>query len=132
MKLSQSSNLKTKLSTTLKSWFPILQSSTLELEEVLSDFVAYNPLVEIQSKIQIPLPPKPSRMLKGGISDRIESLSIYNESLYEVLESQILPPLFPTPLSQKIAFMIIDEINESGYFEGDTKEIALSCNVKES
>lgn len=134
MKLSFSPKLKTKLSTTLKSWFPILQSSTLELEEVLSDFVAFNPLVEIQSNIQVNLSSKTPKSLKldSKASKSIESFGIYHESIYEVLESQILPPLFPTPLSQKIAFMIIDEINSYGYFEGDIKSIALACNVSEN
>ena len=60
------------------------------------------------------------------MSDKIEQYTTYEKSLYEVLESQIVPPLFPTPLSQEIAFKIIDNINEEGYFEGDCGEIASS------
>ncbi|MDE6885788.1 MAG: RNA polymerase factor sigma-54 [Helicobacteraceae bacterium] len=137
MKLRQSQSLKTKLSPTLKSWFPILQSSTLDLEEVLSEFISQNPFVDIQSTIQEQLPQTPPQKplykqnlnTKKYMSDKIEALSIYEKSLYEVLESQILPPLFPTPLSQKIAFMIIDEINNEGYFEGDIDKIAKTCNA---
>lgn len=135
MKLRQSQNLKTKLSPTLKSWFPILQSSTLDLEETLGDFIKENPFIEIASNIQESLPTPSNKPLyktnfaTKSMSDRIESMSIYEKSLYEVLESQILPPLFPTPLSQNIAFRILDDINEEGYFEGDINEIAKALNV---
>lgn len=139
MKLKQSQNLKTKLSPTLKSWFPILQSSTMDLEEVLGEFVLENPFVDIQSNIRQNLPPpsiKNHRYNKTDskryMSDKIEALSIYEKSLYEVLESQILPPLFPTPISQKIAFEIIDYISDEGYFEGSIDDIAKRCNVESS
>ena len=133
MKLKQSQNLKTKLSPTLKSWFPILQSSTTELEEVLGEFIAENPFVDIQSNIRQNLPiVKNHRYNRADskMSDKIEALSIYKKSLYEVLESQILPPLFPTPISQKIAFEIIDFINDEGYFEGNIDEIAKKYGVE--
>ncbi|RAX55278.1 RNA polymerase factor sigma-54 [Helicobacter sp. 16-1353] len=139
MKLKQSQNLKTKLSPTLKSWFPILQSSTLELENILNEFIEQNPFVDIQSNIQesLPSPTIPVKQSfkqninsKKYMSDKIEALSIYEKSLYETLESQIVPPLFPTPISQKIAFIIIDNINNEGYFEGDIDEIAKICSVE--
>ncbi len=138
MKLKQSQNLKTKLSPTLKSWFPILQSSTMDLEEVLGDFVQENPFVDIQSNIQENLPtmrytkPIKQHLDKKYISDKIEALSVYEKSLYECLEAQITPPLFPTPISQKIALNIIDDINDEGYFEGDIEEIAKYCGVESS
>lgn len=134
MKLKQTQSLKTKLSPTLKSWFPILQSSCLGLEEVLNEFVEQNPFVDIQSNIQQQLQTPKSNysqnLSKKYMSDKIEALSIYEKSLYEILESQIVPPLFPTPISQKIAFMIIDDINNEGYFEGSENEIAKICNLK--
>ncbi|RDU64657.1 RNA polymerase factor sigma-54 [Helicobacter sp. MIT 14-3879] len=138
MKLKQAQSLKTKLSPTLKSWFPILQSSTLDLEEVLEEFTKENPFIEIQSNIQESLPnaSSPTKpMYKNNVnskkymSEKIESMSIYEKSLYELLENQILPPLFPTPISQQIALKIIDDINEDGYFEGDINEIAIFFNV---
>ncbi len=139
MKLKHSQSLKTKLSPTLKSWFPILQSSTIELEEVLGEFILENPFVDIQSNIKqnLPVPSiKNHRYNRSDsrryISDKIESLSIYKKSLYEILESQILPPLFPTPISQKIAFEIIDNIGNEGYFEGDVSDIARLYNVDSS
>ena len=49
LRTQASATLKTKLSSTLKSWLPILQSSTLELEETLGEFAKENPYVEIKS-----------------------------------------------------------------------------------
>lgn len=134
MKLKQKVNLKTKLSSTLKSWFPILQGSTIQLEEILEEFIDTNPFVEIKSNIQLSLSSQSKKPLKKTkstkyMSDKIESLSIYEKSIYEILDSQIIPPLFPTPISQKIAYMIIDDINTDGYFEGDIESIAYRCNV---
>lgn len=135
MKLRQTQNLKMKLSPTLKSWFPILQSSTIDLEETLGEFVIENPFIEITSNIQESLSPRLNKLhykqnlSSKSMSDKIESMSIYEKSLYDVVESQILPPLFPTPLSQNIAFRILDEINEDGYFEGNINSIAKALNV---
>jgi len=56
-------------------------------------------------------------------------MSVSKESLYEKLDGQIVAPLFPTPISQKIAKQIIFYINEEGYFDGDVKEIAKECEV---
>lgn len=137
MKLKQSQSPKTKLSPTLKSWFPILQSSTIDLEEVLSEFIVENPFVDIQSNIRQNLPPSAIKnhrrsdiASKRYMSDKIEALSVYEKSLYEMLESQILPPLFPTPISQKIALEIIDNIGDDGYFEGSVSEIANLYGVE--
>ena len=134
MKLKQTASVKTKLSPTLKSWFPILQGSTIELEEILNDFINTNPFVEIKSNIQLAVSQiKRSSSIKQSsskyMSDKIESLSIYEKSIYEILDSQIVPPLFPTPISQKIAYMIIDDINSDGYFEGSIEDISNKCKV---
>lgn len=40
------------------------------------------------------------------------------KSVYELLNEQILPPLFPTSKSQELA-KIIECLNEEGYFEHD-------------
>lgn len=134
MKLKHAANVKTKLSSTLKSWFPILQGSTIELEEILNSFIDTNPFVEIKSNIQLSISQAKKNINKKQpgskyMSDKIESLSIYEKSIYEILDSQIIPPLFPTPISQKIAYTIIDNINSDGYFEGDIEEIAKQCEV---
>ncbi|MDF8167822.1 hypothetical protein P4726_15475, partial [Listeria monocytogenes] len=41
------------------------------------------------------------------------------KSVYELLNEQILPPLFPTNKSQELAKKIIECLNEEGYFEYD-------------
>lgn len=137
MKLRQSQTLKTKLTPILRSWLPILKCGTLEISETLSEFTKENPFVEVNNSFCVSLqnspPPKAKPFQrehsKRYMSDRIEQLSIYEKSLYEVLESQILPPLFPTKLSQDIAFKIIENIDEDGYFDGDIEQIAESFGI---
>ncbi|MCE3046942.1 RNA polymerase factor sigma-54 [Helicobacter kayseriensis] len=137
LRLNQST--KTKLSTTLKNWLPILQSSNEELEETLNEMIKDNPYAEVknhsmqtfthqnaQNKI-----PKKSK----GAPEGFENFCFYEESLYQILQDQIAPPLFPTPLSQEIAQEIIENLNQEGYFEGDLEKIAQnhfcsSCEVE--
>lgn len=134
-KLRQNQSVKTKLSTTLKSWLPILQSSVVEMEETISEYAKENPYIGLQSsiaqdfssKLKKPYPNSPQ---KNSISDKIESLSIQEASLYETLFAQILPPLFPTEISEEIARDIIDNIGEEGYFEADEEEQAEELGVE--
>ena len=49
-KLRSNLNIKTRLSTTLKSWLPILQSGVMELEETLNAIVEENPYASVQSQ----------------------------------------------------------------------------------
>lgn len=133
-KLKIRQSLKTKLTPVLRGFLPILKCDTLEISETLNEFAAQNPFVEVQNNLCTSLStapktsPKPFNRenSKRYMSDKIEQYTIYERSLYEVLEAQILPPLFPTPISQEIAYKIIDNINEDGYFEGDLQEIAQS------
>ncbi|MDU7693647.1 MAG: RNA polymerase factor sigma-54 [Helicobacter sp.] len=127
-KLRSAPNIKGKISTTLKSWLPILQSNILDIEETISSYSLENPCISIQSRIQSDLsssiklkstPPKNPQ--KSAISDIIEARTIEEQSLYQMLEAQITPPLFPTQKSQKIALDIIDNINDFGYFDGDVR-----------
>lgn len=136
MKLKTGVSSKTKLSSTLKSWFPLLQSSIVDLEKSIKEFSGDNPFLNITSNIAKDFSSnksiyKPRYGLKGGMTEKIESLSIYKESLSEKLISQITPPLFPTESSIKIAYKIVDNINDEGYFEGDIKEIARELEVDE-
>lgn len=138
MKLKQSQSLKTKLTPTMRSFLPVLKCDTLEMSEVLSEFAAQNPLVEVQNNIcmslsSAPPPPKSSpkpfnqQQSKRYMSDKIEQYTLAEKSLYDVLEEQICSSkTFPTPISQEIAYKIIDNINEEGYFEGDCEQIAQS------
>lgn len=133
--------LKAKLSSTLKSWLPILQSGMSDLEETLGEFSKENPYFNIksniaqdfssQSSIQKKRQKEISRGAKGSSleGDAIEQFCVQEESLEVVLNGQIVPPLFPTTSSQEIAKQIIENLNEEGYFEGDCERIAQSCSA---
>lgn len=126
---------KTKLSTTLKSWLPILQSSNDELESTLNEMIKDNPYAEVKnhsmqnftSKNAQNKTPKKNK----GAPEGFENLCFYEQSLFEILQEQISPPLFPTPLSQEIAQSIIENLNEEGYFEGDLEELAQEHGTSE-
>lgn len=111
-RLRASLNVKTRLSTTLKSWLPILQSGAMELEETLTSIAYENPYASVQSQVtqslhaRIAQVPKSSSR-KGTQTDRIETSNIKEQSLYEVLEDQIDSKLFPTAISKSIASKII-------------------------
>lgn len=135
MKLRQSANinLKTKLSTTLRSWLPILQSGIEELEERIREYEKENPCMEVSSGFEESLSRlffRSKQSSEGGAADAIEALTIYRKSLYDTLKEQINAPLFPTPLSEKIAYEIIEEINHEGYFDGSVDEIANRLGLK--
>ncbi|AQW81206.1 RNA polymerase sigma54 factor [Campylobacter pinnipediorum subsp. pinnipediorum] len=110
---------KNKLNHTLRSWLGILQSGLDELKETLEPFAEKNPFITIE---QNPKPPKKDffkQIYSNSATDNIEALTINKDSLYDVLSSQINPPLFPTKKSQNIAYKIIQCINSEGYFEYD-------------
>lgn len=123
--------LKNKLSTTLKSWLPILQSDPLEIEETLQTYAKDNPYLSVQSGLSQDFSSQRKRpySLKSAISDKIEVLGVHEKTLYESLNEQITPPLFPTPLSVQIAQDILDNLNTQGYFEGDITEQAAGLGV---
>lgn len=130
-KLRQNIAVKTKLSSTLKSWLPILQSPINELEETLNKVSEDNPYIEVQSAFSTSLQGKltplkaPQRGLhntKNSMGDKIELLTIYEKSLTETLQEQITPPLFPTKRSQEIALAIIDNLDNEGFFDCDINE----------
>ncbi len=135
LRRNQSLQLKTRLSGTLRSWLPILQSGIEELEERLKEYEKENPYMRIRSGFEerfgSGFAAKPGRRGETpSSSEVIEALTLHNKSLYEVLIEQINAPLFPTPLSEKIAYAIIEEINGEGYFEGDVQTIASRLGVE--
>lgn len=136
IKLSPTQSVKTKLSATLKSWLPILQCSGDDLEETLQDFVKDNPYVEIRNPSFQDFNSRNTqyRGIKKnkGEPEGFENFCLYEEGIYEILSSQISPPLFPTPLSQNIAHEIIQDLNDEGYFDGDIQEIASRLGCHES
>ena len=115
---------KIKLNQTLRSWLPILQSGLDELKETLEPFIKDNPFATIEHKNLEKSEKKRNffeQVSKNSVSESIEALSIYKESLYEKLVSQINPPLFPTQKSQDIAYKIIECLDDEGYFSYDNE-----------
>ena len=126
--LRQNTSVETKhkLSNTLRNWLPILHSSLGDLQEAMSPFIEANPVVEVESGYEEEFAKKiPKKIISGQVSnsrtEQIEALTIQKKSLYEVLDEQIGKPLFPTPISQKIAEFVVENLDENGYFEGDSK-----------
>ena len=124
---------KIKLNQTLRSWLPILQSGLDELKETLEPFIKENPFATIEHKNLEKSEKRRNffeQVSRNSVSESIEALSIYKESLYEKLVSQINPPLFPTQKSQDIAYKIIECLDDEGYFSYDD-EIFAGFNESE-
>lgn len=124
MKLRVSQNQKQKLSSTLRSWLPILQSDIDALPEAIEPFVKANPFIEVRAgneKADKRFAKKGffSELSKNSVSGTIEALTLDKKSLFQTLYEQIDAPLFPTVKSQEIAYAIIDEITQEGYFDQD-------------
>jgi RNA polymerase sigma-54 factor len=114
---------KQKLSTTLRSWLPILQSNLESLVETLEPFCKANPLLEVRpgnERMDGSLPYFKRNFFdqasKNSATEAIEALTLSKDSLYDTLYEQINPPLFPTPKSQAIAIGIIEQLSEEGYY----------------
>jgi RNA polymerase sigma-54 factor len=116
---------KQNLNLSLKLWLPMLQSSLQDLEKHLKNVSYENPFLEIKKPKEF----YNNFMPQGTSGEFIESMAFYSESLNDVLTDQICPPNFPTPNSQKVAFEILCDINEEGYFDGNIEEIANTCGV---
>ena len=117
---------KHKLSNTLRNWLPILHSSLSDLGEAMAPFVEANPVVEVESGYEENFEKKiPRKIISGAVSnsrtEKIEALTIQKKSLYDVLDEQLEAPLFPTPISQSIASFVVANLDENGYYEGDSE-----------
>ncbi|MDD2382686.1 MAG: RNA polymerase factor sigma-54 [Sulfurospirillaceae bacterium] len=111
---------KQSLNLSLKLWLPLLQLPLQELSGHLETLSYENPFLEVK---------RPFEQSMGSSSGIIEELVMGQESLHEKVLEQITPPLFPTPISQKVAHEILCDINEDGFFDGDCEKIAITCNV---
>lgn len=134
LKQTQSVENKHKLSNTLRNWLPILHSSLSDLGEAMSPFVEANPVIEVVSGYEESFESKiPRKIISSSVSntrtEQIEALTIANRSLYDVLDEQIEAPLFPTPLSQKIASFVVANLDENGYYEGDSEEFCQKNGI---
>ncbi len=130
LRVKTSVELKNKLSNTLRNWLPILQSSLSDLGEAMAPFVEGNPLIDVKSGYEESFESRIPKKIQFGYvqnshSEAIEALTIQHKSLYEVLEEQIDGSLFPTPLSQIVARHIIENLDEGGYYEGDSEAFCL-------
>lgn len=134
LKQSTSVESKHKLSNTLRNWLPILHSSLSDLGEAMAPFVESNPVIEVSSGYEEDFEKRiPKKIISGEVSnsstDKIEALTIQNRSLYDVLEEQIGKPLFPTPSSENVARFVISNLDENGYYEGDSEAFCLQNNL---
>lgn len=116
---------KQNLKLFMKQWLPILQGDFDDLDSYLTKVEQENPYLNIKKHFS----QSSNKPLKNSISDKIELLSISKASLYDKLLAQIEYPLFPTPISKKVAKEIILNINEEGYFDANLEEIAQKFNL---
>jgi len=134
LRQTQSVENKHKLSNTLRNWLPILHSSLSDLGEAMAPFVEANPVVEVASGYEEDFEKKiPKKIISRGVSnsrtEQIEALTIQQRTLYEVLDEQIQAPLFPTPISQDIAEYIVENLDENGYYEGNTETFCMQKKI---
>lgn len=132
MKLRQSVTQKGKLSQTMRNWLPILQADIESLKEELDKFAKENPFVEIKAGQEVPQQHKKKseqQSMKNSVSAEIEALTTSTQSLFDKLYEQIVAPLFPTSKSKDIAYAIIENINDNGYFDVDSAVLAKEIGV---
>jgi len=139
MKLKQAQSVETKhkLSNTLRNWLPILHSSLGDLGEAMAPFIQANPVVEVESGYEEEFEKKiPKKILSKTISnsrtEKIEALTIEHKSLYDILDEQLGKPLFPTETSQKIAQFIVENLDENGYYEGNTELFCEKNSIQQT
>lgn len=118
LKVRQQVSQKPKLSQTLRSWLPLLQASSDDLEDEVNNLAKDNPCIKISSKKEIndKKSNKSIRQLYSKGGGLIEELNIAKKSIYDDLELQLNKTLFPTQKSQEIARIIISCLDENGYF----------------
>ncbi len=131
LRQTQSVENKHKLSNTLRNWLPILHSSLSDLGEAMAPFVEANPVVEIKSGFEEDferfLPKKIiSSSVANSRTEQIEALTIQHRSLFDVLDEQIDSSLFPTPKSKDAAHFVVANLDENGYYEGESE---LFCKL---
>lgn len=135
LKQNQSVENKHKLSNTLRNWLPILHSSLSDLGEAMAPFVEANPVIEVESGYEEDFEKKiPKKIISGNAvsnsrTEHIEALTIAYRSLHDVLDEQLQAPLFPTPISQAIALFVVENLDEGGYYEGDTEIFCEKNNI---
>jgi len=118
---------KNKLSNKLLSFLPMLKSSFEEIDEIVKNVEKENPFINVRYKKFITF----SNYVQNSSSEVIENRLLNNTSLYEDLKDQIESShFFPTQKSKKIAFKILEDITNEGFFEGDEAIIAKELGLK--
>jgi len=125
---------KGTISNLLKSWLPVLQADIETLYETLKDKTKDNPFVEIKSGNEVSQSARTKtanrdKYVKNSLSADIDSFNISKESLFDVLQKQIVSSLFPTKLSIDVASVIIENINDDGYFDADIDKLSEEIGV---
>ena len=122
----------------MQTWLPLLQCSLSDLDKHLQVISNENPCLEVSSGFEVSESSSDrahrayqqyQNRVSNASTDEIEWMSVSTQSLYEKLDEQIAAPLFPTPISQKIARQIIYYISDEGYFEGNVDTIAEQCGT---
>ncbi len=122
--LKQGQVQKQTVRLSMKLWLPILESSLTELAKSVDEMSASNPYVEVKKGLEneFKLRNKDVKKFQGAKSTSLDESSgalTSEESLYDKLLSQIEAPLFPTESSKKVAELIVQNLNEDGFFDGD-------------
>ena len=125
LKTKTSQTIKGKLSQTLRSWLPTLQANIEELKDSIAELSKDNPFVSVKDgKAFNGRRNYFDQLQRNSIAESVESLNVTKKSVYELLDEQITPPLFPTEKSQELAKKIIECLNNEGYFEFDENIIS--------
>jgi len=122
------------LSPVTKMWNDILESPLEELHSLLQKITDYD--INIDSKIEKQIDQSivtrqyfTKNPTKNAIIE--DTLISSDNSLYDFLYSQIdsSHKLFVSAISVEIAKIIVEYINEEGYYEGNSEELARSLNI---
>jgi len=117
---------KNKLTNKLLGFLPLLKSSFEEIDEIVKEVEKENPFINVRYKKFITF----SNYIQNSSTDVIENRLLNNNSLYDDIKNQIeVSQFFPTPKSKNIAFKILEDITNEGYFEGDETLIAKEMGV---
>lgn len=100
----------------------------------MAPFVEGNPLIEVKSGFEESFEARIPKKIQFGYvhnsqTEVIEALTVQHKSLYDVLEEQIETSLFPTPISQLVARYVIENLDEGGYYEGDTDAFCMQQGI---
>lgn len=134
LRQNQTVDIKHKLSNTLRNWLPILHSSLSDLNQTLEPFIETNPVAQISSGFEESFENFiPKKIFTSSVTNsrtqHIETLTIKHNSLFEVLDEQIDSKLFPTQRSKEIAYFIVANLDENGYYEGESEYFCTLNNI---